>query len=311
MSSRLKLNTQHNEACLKKCNKEERRLRSENDLCSIVQSSIDGMPIRCVGQWAEQKIYLLNQYFGIFAQGMKNRWSEINYIEICSGPGRCINRQCGSEFDGTALSILQHNAAQYIKNALFFDYDATVVEVLNKRIEQLGCTNAAAFVGDYNKPDSICGIISQRISQASSLNLVFLDPTDCSVPFELLVQLKKTLRNIDIIINVATGTDFNRNIPMAFNDPERALKYCRFLGTSDFFLLDQNVNLKNTKQYDILRERFRDAYKQSLMRIGYKHFSIHRIEHYYDILFAAGHPKAIEFWNKAQAIPYDGQRSLF
>ena len=311
MATRIELHSQHNETCVKRCNKEERKLRSENDLCSIVRSSIDGMPIRCVGQWAEQKIYLLNQYFGIFAQGMKNKWSEINYIEICSGPGRCINRQYGLEFDGTALSILQHDSSKYIKNALFFDYDTTVVEVLNKRIKQLGCTNASAYVGDYNNPNSICDIISQRISQYSSLNLVLLDPTDCSVPFELLVKLKETIRNIDIIINVATGTDFNRNIPMAFNDPERASKYCRFLGTTDFFSLDQNILLKKTKQYEILRERFREAYKQSLMRIGYEHFRIHRIEHFYDILFAAGHPKAIEFWDKAQKIPYDGQRSLF
>ena len=311
MASRMELHRQHNEACVKKCNKEERKQRSENDLCSIVKSATDGMPIRCVGQWAEQKIYLLNQYFGIFAQGMKNKWTEINYIEIFSGPGRCIDRQCGAEFDGTALSILQQSAAQYIKNALFFDYDTTVVDVLNKRIEQLGCTNAAAFIGDYNNPRSICDIISKRISQTSSLNLVLLDPTDCSVPFELLVQLKRTIKNIDIIINVATGTDFNRNIPMAFNDRERALKYCRFLGNDDFFTSPQNEYLKNTKQYDLLRERFRESYKQSLEKLGYKHFRLHHIEHYYDILFAAGHPKATQFWDMAQAIPYDGQRSLF
>lgn len=311
MASRINLHAQHNDACVKRCNKEIRKQYSENDLCLIARSSIDGMPIRCVGQWAEQKIYLLSQYFGIFAQGMKNKWSEINYIEICSGPGRCVNRQNGFEFDGTALSILQHNAAQYIKNALFFDYDATVVDVLNKRIEQLGCTNAAAFVGDYNNPNSICDIISKRISQTASLNLVLLDPTDCSVPFELLVQLKKTIRNIDIIINVATGTDFNRNIPMAFNDCERALKYCRFLGKDDFFTSPQNINLKNTKQYDLLRTNFRETYINSLKSIGYEHFRIRRIEHYYDILFATGHEKAIEFWDKAQSIPFDGQRSLF
>ena len=138
-----------------------------------------------------------------------------------------------------------------------------------------------------------------------------MDPTDCSVPFELLVQLKRTIKNIDIIINVATGTDFNRNIPMAFNDRERALKYCRFLGNDDFFTSPQNEYLKNTKQYDLLRERFRESYKQSLEKLGYKHFRLHHIEHYYDILFAAGHPKATQFWDMAQAIPYDGQRSLF
>jgi hypothetical protein len=43
-----------------------------------------------------QKIFHLIQYFGIFTIGMKSKWQgNINYIEICSGPGRCVNRENG------------------------------------------------------------------------------------------------------------------------------------------------------------------------------------------------------------------------
>jgi hypothetical protein len=37
-------------------------------------SELDQLPVRCVGKWAYEKIYRLVQYFGIFANGMKNKW---------------------------------------------------------------------------------------------------------------------------------------------------------------------------------------------------------------------------------------------
>jgi hypothetical protein len=81
----------------------------------------DDGAVRCVGDWAEQKIFYLVQYFGIFATGMKAKWSgKINYIEICSGTGRCINRHTGMEFDGTSLAIMNHKAFKNIRKALFF-----------------------------------------------------------------------------------------------------------------------------------------------------------------------------------------------
>lgn len=309
--SRIDLHSHRNESCVTGCNKELRKKVSENDLCSLTNSVVDSLSVRCVGEWAEQKIYLLYQYFGIFAQGMKNKWAEINYIEICSGPGRCVNRNGGIEIDGTALCIMNHAAFKFIHKALFFDYSPQVVAVLNKRIESLGLTNATAIKADYNQADSLCSVLAHECSKDRSLNLILLDPTDCSVPFNLIQQIKTTLKNVDFIINVATGTDFNRNIPMAFNDTRRAAKYQRFLGDSSFFSKIENINLYKQKNYNQLRNNFREAYQESMKKIGYEYFRVTRIEHYYDILFAAGHTKAIEFWDSAQAIKFDGQRSLF
>ena len=289
----------------------ERKKVSENDLCKIVSSVVDSLSVRCVGEWAEQKIYLLYQYFGIFAQGMKNKWDEINYIEICSGPGRCINRNGGIEIDGTALSIMKHPAFQYIHKALFFDHTPQIVDVLNQRIKSLELPNATAIEADYNQSGTLCSVLAKECSKDRSLNLILIDPTDCSVPFDLIRQIKLTLKNVDFIINVATGTDFNRNIPMAFSDTNRAMKYERFLGDSSFFSQRENIDLCTQKNYNRLRNNFRETYQESMRKIGYVYFRVTPIEHYYDILFAAGHTKAIEFWDKAQAIKFDGQRRLF
>jgi len=133
MSIRYDLNYSYNNDCLKECNKKTRKQVTENDLCDLTKSVNDYLPIRCVGEWGMEKIYLLIQYFGIFATAMKDKWPSINYIEICSGPGRCINRNRGTEFDGTALSIIRHDAFKYIDKALFFDFNDSVIETLNSR----------------------------------------------------------------------------------------------------------------------------------------------------------------------------------
>ena len=127
----MNLHSKININCTKKCNNEKRKEVTEGDTCKITTSEVDGLPIRCVGKWAYEKIFRLNQYFGIFANGMKNKWSGLNYIEICSGTGRCILRETGEEIDGTSLSILQHPSYSWIKKSLFIDIQESVVKVLN------------------------------------------------------------------------------------------------------------------------------------------------------------------------------------
>jgi three-Cys-motif partner protein len=310
--SRIDLEEIFNASCKRKCNKLERIETTENDLCKDVFSVVDNLPVRCVGQWAVQKIYLLNQYFGIFSTGMKNKW-EINYVEICSGPGRCISRDSGTEFNGTALSILKHDAFKYIHKAIFFDFNPAIVDSLNKRIENLKIENAKAIIGDYYKPDEICDNIKKGINHRS-LNLVLIDPTDCSVPFSLISHLKRTIPNIDFIINIATRSDFNRNIREVLLNQVKykntVRKYSSFLNTTSFFENPENLRFAELNQNLELRNAFRDAYIQSLKDIGYEHFKLSSINNLYDILFATANPKGIEFWNKATKHNYDGQGKL-
>ena len=275
--SRIELNRKDNPSCIRCGNKEERERVAENDLCNCAKSVEDNLPVRCVGEWAEEKIYLLNQYFGIFAEGMKNKWS-LNYIEICSGPGRCVNRKNGKEFDGTSLSILKHDQFRYVNKALFFDYDTNVTETLNQRIGSLGLTQkAVAKHGDYNKPDSICTELAQ-FNTYYCLNLIFIDPTDCSLPFSLLRRISNVLPKFDLIINVATGTDFNRNIKIMTNSP--LIICCHH-------------------------------YMDSLKTIGFRHFDCKQIRNFYDIVFATANARGIDFWKKAtKDIESSGQRTI-
>jgi three-Cys-motif partner protein len=310
---RIDLEEQRNDDCLKKCNQAQRVTETENDLCSRVCSVVDGDIIRCVGQWSAQKVYFLNQYFGIFSNGMVKLWKNLNYIEICCGPGRCIAREIGTEFNGTSLSILKHSAYKNINKALFFDSNATVVESLNRRISSLGITNAQAVMGDYYHPEIICDRIRSETNR-SSLNLVFIDPTDCSVPFRLLRMIKNLLPNTDFIINVATGTDFNRNIKEVLLKQETRFKslskYSRFVGSISFFKDDKIMRLANLNDNLRLRAAFREEYLSNLRKIGFEYFDFQFIMNYYDLLFASSHQKGLDFWKKACKYNHDGQTTL-
>ena len=304
-----------NPFCLKGCNKEERGENTENDLCLEALSVDDRLPIRCVGEWAFQKIYLLVQYFGIFSKGMKNKWrGKLNYIEICSGPGRCINRKFGDEFNGTALAIIEHPAFSILQKALFFDADNNVVNILNERIKTRDVKNAKAIQGDYYNDSDICKKIGKEIRQ-DSLNLVFIDPTDCSIPFQLVKSIKKILPMTDLIITLASMTDFNRNVGNALLNPNTYSKsidkYSRFLDNPDFFTDFENIDFATQGNFKELRKKFRTIYTGNLKELGYQYFDFTSVNGFYDILFATEHEKGLEFWRKATSIRFNGQRNLF
>jgi len=273
---------------------------------------MDGLPIRAVGEWAYEKIYRLVQYVGIFAGGMKNRWSALNYVEIGSGPGRCIVREDCTEMDGTALAVVRNRHASHLDRAIFIDASQRVVEILNSRISALGLEGMAkASVGDYGDTKALQPILGALAKR--SLNLVFIDPTECDVPFSTIEQVVKQLGNVDLLINVALGTDANRNIisaVLATSHAKAKEKYERFLGAPGFCSKPDVVSMATRGDNEGLRKAFAAAYLESLKRLGYVHTDIRAVRHYYNLLFASRNPRGLDFWLKSCKIAPDNQREL-
>lgn len=309
--AKLDLHEQINPGC-QKCPRPERRENTEDGLCTVTVSVLDGAPVRCIGQWARRKIHFLTQYLGIFASGVKGRWEgHIHYVELCSGPGRCIDRDTGTEMDGSSLAILSHRTFPYLETATFLDYNPAVVNSLNGRIEALGCSaKACALEADYNDTVGLANILSRRA--AKGLSLVFIDPTDCSLPFASVSAIATALQKADFIINVATRTDANRNLKQAILnvDSKARAKYVRFLGGDAFFKDPNVIRLAKLGQDSALRNLFRDAYRNALRLIGYGYFEQESILNYYDLLFASRHPTGLKFWKNAQQITPDDQRTF-
>lgn len=306
-----------NTICRRCANREERKDFLESGICNYLLSQLDNLPLRCVGSWGQEKIFYLLQYLGIFAQGMKNRWDgNLHYLEICSGPGRLVDFSSGEEFDGSALAILRHQGAQLLKSALFVDINPEVVNTLNARIQLLGDfgdLKPLALEGDYCSEKSIKSVLSHK--GQGGLNLIFLDPTDLSIPFET-VKLLANIGHVDLLINVAIGHDFRRNAAQSVQREEFSKarnKYETFLGRPYFMSSPAVVDCMATQGdwCKALSKIYLDAYKEQLRTLGFCYFGERQIEHYYHLLFATRSKKGKEFWDKCQQIEFTGQRALF
>jgi len=310
-TARLDLREQPNTGCLS-CDRMTRKDFLENGRCKQTVSVLDQLPVRCVGGWSYDKIYRLVKYFGIFASSMKNAWEGLNYVEICSGPGRCIIRDQRTEMDGTALSIITHRVFPNLRKALFIDADVYVVEALNARIAAAGKTSTAqAIIGDYNDAAGLRSLLAKLPPHC--LNLAFIDPTECDIPFSSILAIIEQLRNADLIINVALGTDVNRNLYLAITDPGFAkakTKYETFLGSPGFCERPDIVEVAKAGAHDELRRLFTAEYSGNLAAQGYKYTDLRQVEHYYHLLFASRHPRGLEFWLEACKIAPNNQREL-
>ena len=73
-----------NAAC-DRCRNSEVRHTDADGLCKKVRSVVDSLPVRCVGAWANDKIYYLLQYFQIFAKGMATKYDPVGQQEFDFG----------------------------------------------------------------------------------------------------------------------------------------------------------------------------------------------------------------------------------
>ncbi|HWY52103.1 MAG TPA: three-Cys-motif partner protein TcmP [Chthoniobacterales bacterium] len=312
MDDRLDLRQQAHDECLG-CTRDDREQTDSDGLCVNFVSKLDGLPLRAVGEWSYDKIYRLVKYVGIFAGGMKNLWDSLNYIEIGSGPGRCIVRDDCTEMDGTPLAVLRNRQSSFFENAIFIDASSRVVEVLNLRIAALNAAKFAnAVAGDYSDARGLCRIVSHLSPR--SLNLIFIDPTECDVPFETIEQVVTHLRNADLLINVAIGTDVNRNIAAAILETTHSRareKYERFLGNQGFCSRSDVITMAKNGDHEALRRSFAKAYSAKLAKLGYLHTDVRAVRHYYHLLFASRHRRGLEFWRSSCKIAPDRQRELF
>ncbi len=298
---RIELREVANDACRTGCAKEERLELTDKDICRQVRSASDGLDVRCVGSWAYDKIYFLKRYFEEFSIGMSRKWQgNIAYFEIASGPGRCILRNNGTEIDGTALTIIRSTGFDRIKKALFMDINKEIVDILNLRIRALDSSGKAhALVADYKDGATLASII--RAENPRGLNLVFMDPTDCSVPFDTIRELKLSGLKFDLIINVATFSDFNRNIKQAIEFPESnvRMKYESFLGNSKYFSDRSILEALQRNDNQTVRIAFMEAYYKQLNSIGLTFTDAVDIHHLYYLVYASADSRGKDFWDKA------------
>ena len=312
-----------NPDCTQCGNKEERKGNSdENDVfCLKVKSVIDGLPMRCVGMWGRDKVTYLRKYVAIASVAMRGK-RHVNYIEVCSGPGRCIDRD-GQEFNGSPLAVLHEPSAVYLNKVFFFDHNPDVVSTLRNRIQKDAKIpdslrqKISVDEGDYNE-NKIAEIVGESISP-KDLNIIFIDPCDVSVPFGFYVSFTRKFSNCDFIINFAQYTDINREIGMLFRNPkykETCKKYARAINDSSFFTNPDNKVLAKQGQDRVLCDKYRSRFIEQFQTLGYTVCDENKkVKYYYYLMFFSKSELAVDFWKKATkktaAESSGGQRVLF
>jgi three-Cys-motif partner protein len=252
-------------------------------------SKIDGLPIRDSGAWIKNKHKLLAYYSDLFATGMKNRWKSRVYLELFSGPGRCLIRKTGQEDLGSPLKVIEKEFTSFI----FTEMSVPAAEALAQRLEHFAnATRAEIWCGD-------CADAIRRMRiPADSLTLAFIDPTGIGhAPFSLVETLHRKTR-CDLLINIQHGMGIKMNIHQYTPDANEQSALTKFLGNDSWKQLSRHNP----------REFFRhvlELYKKQLDKLGFSFVGREVLitnDHntpLYLLLYASKHPKGKEFWDKA------------
>ena len=249
----------------------------------------DGLPARPSGPWIETKHKLLTYYADLFATGMKNKWASRVYLELFSGPGKCFIRDTGKEDLGSPLKVIEHEFTKFI----FTEMNGSAAEALAQRLEPFAnSVQTEIWCGD-------CAEAIQRIHIPDrSLTFAFIDPTGIGhAPFSLIDALRKKTR-CDLLINVQHGMGIKMNVHQYTPDAGEESALTQFLGHNGWKKLPRH----NAKEFFI---GVLDLYKQQLDRLGFSFtgrevlISNQQGTGLYLLLFASGHPRGKEFWEKS------------
>jgi len=290
------------------CTNCEHIKNAPDGICTM-QNAKDGLPIRCVGQWAKEKYFYLQRYFEIFTTAMKNRWrGELYYIDLFAGCGKCRVRETGEEIDGSALLAL---SIRYpFKKYFMVDLDKNAISALTKRIKNTPYNDKVTLIqGDCNeKIDEILAEIPEK-----SLSVAVIDPTGLHIKFDTIQKLTAN-RRIDLVITFPEGMDIKRNLSTYIKQSHSILD--DYIGDEEWRkLFPKDINkLTNLR----IEKSLINYYRKKLSKIGYIDVrsgeilirsSQKNLPLYY-LLFASKHSLGHTFWQKISSISSTGQMKL-
>ncbi len=68
----------------------------------------DGLPARESGEWVKEKLYYVKRYIDVFETAMRAKnWRRRIFIDLFSGPGKCVIRDTNEYIIGSPILALQ------------------------------------------------------------------------------------------------------------------------------------------------------------------------------------------------------------
>jgi three-Cys-motif partner protein len=170
----------------------------------------DGFPAQCVGQWAADKHYYLQQYIEATRE-VRSRFlppkgsGGAAFIDLFAGPGIVRVRDSGEIREGSPMVALRHAAAPFTR-VILCDLDSDNANALRARTSsQAG--RVSVIEGDCNdKIDHVAAAIPKL-----GLNIALVDPFGLrALKFSSLKRLAG-FKRMDLVIHFPTG-DIKRNL---------------------------------------------------------------------------------------------------
>ena len=161
----------------------------------------DGLLALSVAEHAREKEFALKNITGIFTQAMKNRWpGRLYYVDLFSGPGRCVIRDSTAETEGSPLIGVEAPFTHYY----FADADESSIDALRKRVAGIDCSGKLLHYYAGTAEETVDEVLRELPHPKRSLGLAFLDPWAWDFSFESLKRLTKG-RRLDIVVNFNIG----------------------------------------------------------------------------------------------------------
>jgi three-Cys-motif partner protein len=225
----------------------------ENGNCT--NPGADGLPVQCVGIWANDKHHYLRKYIGA-TRGVRSKYLEPQghggaaFIDIFAGPGMVRVRDSGEIREGSPLIALRHTEAPFSK-VILCDNEPDNVAALGARTTS-DAGRVKVVPGDSNETIEA---VETEIPEYG-LNIALVDPFALqALKFRTLARLAKFPR-MDLIIHFPTA-DIKRNLEQNENTKQWLTDA---LGTSSW--LSELTSLTDVG-------RVIEIFKRQLASLGY------------------------------------------
>jgi len=289
-----------------------------NQFGNCYELGTDSLPVQCVGPWAQDKYSFLERYIDATRMARKKFTDKGNsvYIDLFSGPGRCIIRQSKKEIDGGALRVYKYKKVSF-NEYIYIDLHNPNVKALEKRVNSLmDCTFRCADANEY-----ICDLMKTLRKKDYRYHFVFVDPfgpEDLKFPsLKLLAELPR----LDLLIHFPIGA-IKRNISKWEKSDYGILD--DFLGSGEW-----RAKISDFKKGQTLAFLL-EIYKKQLMNIGFPEdglrtkdshqnlwaslpaVSVRNIREVelYVLILASKHSIAQKIWDSLLDMEADGQRLI-
>ena len=264
----------------------------------------DGLPLQCVGVWADDKHDYLARYIEatwaarahyVQASDEHPRPGGAAYIDLFAGPGRARIRTTGKVIDGSPLIAGAHQRAPFSK-LILCELEPDNVKALAVRTAAYG--NRVRIVpGDCARTvDQVIGEIPQH-----GLNFALVDPfAPSAFRWSILEKLAKVKR-MDLLIHFPTNS-IKRNF-------HNNLDFDAMVGTKEW-----RADVRTAHDVPKLVDHLRN----SLGKQGYSDENVRSIPIkntkeglLYHLVFATKDRLGNKIWNSIVSIEHTGQRNLF